>query len=1192
MKRILNAAMRQGARVLASAVLLSALAGPALAAPGRPGPGKPKPGSPFNLKAATTVNLNANQWTCGLDNQGDICVNPAGSSVGGGGFWPQGTNNQYVFNTGLQMGAIIGPDGGQFAGDTVSDHFFDAYGAYGIGVPITNIFLSSDPNDLAAWPQDCYLTNPATGESVKTMSQLDSCVQYWDADPKKGFSNGHPMGLKVTQHSLEWAYSTNENIIFFIYTFTNASNDPGFIARVPGTPASGWTLTNMYAAFGADPDVSAAEAGDNFATVVPDQNMAVAWQYDFEASDYVPYAPNFDAAPGFFGVKFLKGPPNTADTAIIRRLGAVVDTVQPGEPLGITFFSLNTNGGAFPDPTDAHQAYRYLSGKLSANERLSCNPIPGMCYVRPAAQADVRFIESSGPFTLKPGESAQIVVAYVVGAPVPGTYVKGTPVGIDNPADSTRPIEKVMGRGYDQPGFPSLFASAKNAQAIFDVGFILPSAPPPPNVTVIPGDHQNTIVWDATPVNVADPYFAVASQPELQGQPNALYNPDYREKDFEGFRVYRKTDAAADWVPIAQFDLPNGINEQVTPITKALNLNGDTIVIVADTARVCPAGSAFAGCSADTGLKFAVVDRGGSFPSPGTGPGLVNGHRYFYAVTSFDINSPFSGPSTLESARTLTNSAAGLGAGSAIPRANAAGFVAADVSQPQIMGGGKALDVATAVKIDATTGEFSGPQPGANGLIPSLDVFDPQLIGTGDFSVRVDSVIPLNDAGVTFVGGHTLQGAPSALGTALAFFSTVTTPDTTFVARTEVPVPFGVYTDATVTADVVNVPVKANAAAASSLGQSANHYAGNFKATLSFGPQIDNSAIEDVGYLRAGEWPSIAGGSRWFVEGSPVAQPADSFAAGHLAGIDSIYGTATQYVQNANLRWQTYLLGGMTHSADYEVTWGDNGQIAGVKDLSNNVDLPFNENYRASWGVLGDVSGDGIVSAGDWWLISPVVEWWCAPAVDCVTFGKLSNTAKIQPLSTVAPGGYDTDVKTADTQGFGLYIAGERYLFATSQLPASGTKWILRTYNGFVNKDSTGAYSWAPNDTRSPAVPGLTAQVTVNAAATTDLATADLSKIHTVPDPYYVTNALETNQLQKQLLFVNLPPKAIIRIYSLSGTLIAALSHDDPSGGGQEVWDLRTRNHQYVASGVYFYHVEAPDGKTKVGKFTVVQYAQ
>jgi len=98
--------------------------------------------------------------------------------------------------------------------------------------------------------------------------------------------------------------------------------------------------------------------------------------------------------------------------------------------------------------------------------------------------------------------------------------------------------------------------------------------------------------------------------------------------------------------------------------------------------------------------------------------------------------------------------------------------------------------------------------------------------------------------------------------------------------------------------------------------------------------------------------------------------------------------------------------------------------------------------------------------------------------------------------------------------------------------------------------------------------------------------------IHTVPDPYYVTNGLETSANNKVLRFVNLPTQCIVRIYSVSGILVRVLTHNDPTNGGDLVWDLRNRNNQFVASGVYFYHVEAADGRTKVGRFTVVDFAQ
>ena len=71
-------------------------------------------------------------------------------------------------------------------------------------------------------------------------------------------------------------------------------------------------------------------------------------------------------------------------------------------------------------------------------------------------------------------------------------------------------------------------------------------------------------------------------------------------------------------------------------------------------------------------------------------------------------------------------------------------------------------------------------------------------------------------------------------------------------------------------------------------------------------------------------------------------------------------------------------------------------------------------------------------------------------------------------------------------------------------------------------------------------------------------------------------------------MFVNLPPRASIRIFSLTGVLVDQIEHDDPSGGGRAVWDVRNRGNQSVASGVYFYHVPTPAGDERVGKFTVL----
>jgi flagellar hook assembly protein FlgD len=94
--------------------------------------------------------------------------------------------------------------------------------------------------------------------------------------------------------------------------------------------------------------------------------------------------------------------------------------------------------------------------------------------------------------------------------------------------------------------------------------------------------------------------------------------------------------------------------------------------------------------------------------------------------------------------------------------------------------------------------------------------------------------------------------------------------------------------------------------------------------------------------------------------------------------------------------------------------------------------------------------------------------------------------------------------------------------------------------------------------------------------------------VHTVPDPYYVTSGLEVTPAQKIVKFVNLPNQVIIRIYSVSGILVDIIEHNDQGLGGEATWDVRNRNNQFVASGVYFYHVETPSGEEKIGRMTIV----
>ena len=100
----------------------------------------------------------------------------------------------------------------------------------------------------------------------------------------------------------------------------------------------------------------------------------------------------------------------------------------------------------------------------------------------------------------------------------------------------------------------SLLAKAQVAQEIFDSKFLLPFAPTSPEFFLVPGVNLVTVLWRPTPSEEqGDAYFAIANDPNS----GARYDPSYREKDVEGYRIYRgRTDTPNQLELVAQFDKP------------------------------------------------------------------------------------------------------------------------------------------------------------------------------------------------------------------------------------------------------------------------------------------------------------------------------------------------------------------------------------------------------------------------------------------------------------------------------------------------------------------------------------------------------------------------------------------------------------------------------------------------------------
>ena len=709
-----------------------------------------------------------------------------------------------------------------------------------------------------------------------------------------------------------------------------------------------------------------------------------------------------------------------------------------------------------------------------------------------------------------------------------------------------------------------------------------------------------------------------------------MYDPNFRQYDVEGYRIYRgRTTGALSLV--AQFDYagttitdytgnfaypgrcapelgqqadcPVTFPQPVTPGSgvsfpltgnivqvpaggRVLLADSSVLILKADTA-VTGGGSGFPAL-ADNGVTFAFVDRG-----------VRNSFTYYYAVTAFDVNSFHSGPSSLESPRVTKQ---------VTPRAPAPNSTAAVLVQGVFGADGTQLDPTVSFPpIDGAKGTFSANMPPPNNAALVLGSAVVEALPKGDIAVRIDS---------------TTHGTAGGIGTPppTMYLTLAAAGDT---QRLALPLPEPAFSDVTNTAysfDQALVPY--DPANATRFGITAS-FAASSKMPITFGdsvlPILRTSIGSSLSIGRFGNGNAATqylAHSRWFAPGQPeapnptiVSAPDSSHNSGGLPGVSKIWAPAAYRDDNVNVRFRNYGYAQTTwYPADFLVTWNADSSVT-VFDSTNHGVLPYGPNGGTGWGFVNvaafttagitaatlDLGGDVVpnninnVTYNHFYALPDVCD---QRGIPCIT---LSQKAQYEALDLNHDG-------SANANGIALVINGEGFIMAMPAIPAAGTKWRLRAVTGTMNATCTPAiqaimtgcssYTFAGSGVRQALAPGLTFKITVQQQYTVaDNTSGDLSRVHTVPDPYYVTNALEATANTKILKFVNLPSRAIIRIYSMSGILVEVLTHNDPGGSGEATWNLRNRNNQFVASGVYFYHIEGPDGKSKIGRFTVVNFA-
>jgi hypothetical protein len=99
------------------------------------------------------------------------------------------------------------------------------------------------------------------------------------------------------------------------------------------------------------------------------------------------------------------------------------------------------------------------------------------------------------------------------------------------------------------------------------------------------------------------------------------------------------------------------------------------------------------------------------------------------------------------------------------------------------------------------------------------------------------------------------------------------------------------------------------------------------------------------------------------------------------------------------------------------------------------------------------------------------------------------------------------------------------------------------------------------------------------------IAKSELNRVLAVPNPYFNHSTYELNQFGRVVKFTHLPAQCTLRIFNLAGDLVRTMQKNDNTS--QISWDLLTDKGLPVASGIYLFHVDAPNVGTKTGKVAI-----
>lgn len=352
--------------------------------------------------------LDINSLLCFVYNDGNFAYDNA--NVFGktdGLYFPRGTKKTVIYSAGLWIAAEVNGEVRAATADYASE-FVQGPMENGTFMPdspafrvykIQNGDTPQSNDDYAEWPGDMGAPVDEFGNPELCGDQMCWSV-FNDADSARHHNDGgstEPLGLEVQHTSFAYGRSgIPSRIIFMKWLIINKGTN---------------NLENTYVSLWCDPDLGNSE--DDL--VGCDTNLSLGYCYNGLETDAV-----YGVAPPAVGIVLLQGPLVDGEPG---DSGKFLEEWYSGKRnLTMTSFTKSTNG---TEPDSVIETYNCMKGLALSGDPIvdpSGDTTKFICAGEPVTSEgwvdespdERRFLMSSGPFDMIPGDSQEIVAAIVV----------------------------------------------------------------------------------------------------------------------------------------------------------------------------------------------------------------------------------------------------------------------------------------------------------------------------------------------------------------------------------------------------------------------------------------------------------------------------------------------------------------------------------------------------------------------------------------------------------------------------------------------------------------------------------------------------------------------------------------------------------------------------------------------------------